>query len=158
MMSKKQFYIYGIATVLLCIPAFFVGRFSQRLSSATAGASYRAIILQGVLVQIRSGETDRAVQSLDMRLDEDIATLAEIRKYSAVVQKLFISSRLSRQADTALSRFIYYRTNVATDYTGVPLLKETGSVKFEGCEQVNQNRTRINELVKEVLQDNLTKE
>lgn len=156
-MSKANRMLLVVGVAALCISAFYLGRYAERLRMSASGCSYRAFILEGMLRQLRAGKVPKVGIALETRLDEEVATLARIRR-ARLPMRAFVPARYREQVEVVLRRFIDYRSTAASKYKGTPLWQIERFEKptrelLDELESMNEKRTQINALVKSVYEE-----
>ncbi len=153
-MSKLNRILLLVGIVALCMAAFGLGRYAERLKISAVGSSYRAAILEGMLRQLRTRQVTRVALALEMRLDEEVAALARMRK-----QKLgslaFVPASRRSHVEVVLKRFVDYRNTMGNDYHGAPpwqieRFENPSRELLDQLEEINRQRSKIDELVESV--------
>jgi len=161
-MNRVNRVLLVVGMVTLCVGTFYLGRYSERLRLLASGSSYRCFILEGMLCQLRARKVPQVGLALEMRLDEEVATLARIRQRS-LANRVFVPARSRNQVEVVLRRFAKYRTTAGATYEGTPLwqidrFEDPSSELLDQLERMNEQRSRINALVKSVYAEFVGKE
>jgi len=146
MKSRKLTLILVIVTIF-GVAGFLLGRFTQKLRSTSADASYNVIVQVAALTQLKMGEASKAERRLESSLYNNIVQIAEVREYPRVIEKIFIPGKLSKQLDIAVRRYVSYRDNVATNYTLPQEITVGDGADPEQLREFNRNILRGNELI-----------
>ncbi len=154
---KNKTVIIVFLLTLVSIVSFRIGKYSARIYWLTASTSFHVGAYQGSLERIRNGETDKAIDFLEMQLDYEVANLDNQRNEPVLFTRLFVPSHFHSQSDRAILSFSQYRRNVATNYAGLAITTDPFNATEESryyIERANRNRIKLNKQIQKIIMEN----